>query len=64
MRGKYVIIDLKTMDYFKNKNGKIITYKTKDDACIACGIYEFKNVWVCKLIYNHKEPIPSPPANQ
>jgi len=55
MKDKYVIIDLKNMDYMKDFAGKIILYNTEGEACDACGIYEFKNAWVCKLIYNHIE---------
>lgn len=55
LTGKYVIIDIRNMDYMKNKAGEIIYYDTKDDACIACGIYEFEDAWVMQLVYNHKE---------
>jgi hypothetical protein len=54
--GKYVIVDFKTMDYMKDKNGKINIYDTEEEAASTCGMYEFENVWVCKLIYNHIEP--------
>ena len=55
MKGKYVIIDLRTMDYMKDKDGKITFYDSLEDACNTCGIYEFEDAWVCKLNYNHKE---------
>lgn len=54
MEGKYVIIDLRNMDFMKDKNG-IIYYDTEEEACDVCGIYEFRNAWVMKLIYNHIE---------
>lgn len=53
--GKYVIIDLRNMDYMKNDKGEINYYDTEDEACGVCGMYEFEDAWVCKLIYNHKE---------
>jgi hypothetical protein len=53
---KYVIIDFKTMDYMKNEKDEINLYVTEDEAASICGMYEFENVWVCKLIYNHIEP--------
>ena len=55
MRGQYVIIDLKNMDFMKNKKGKIIFYKTREEASLTCGMYEFENAWVMQLIYNHIE---------
>ena len=38
---KYVIIDLRNMDYMKDSDGEIIYYDTEDDASTACGMYEF-----------------------
>ena len=55
MQGQYVIIALTNMDFMKNKEGKIKYYDTEDEACIICGMYEFENAWVMKLIYNHIE---------
>jgi hypothetical protein len=53
MKDKYVIIDLRNMDFMKNENGVINYYDTEEEACLICGIYEFENVWVMKLIFNH-----------
>jgi hypothetical protein len=55
MENKYVIIDLNTMDFMKDKSGKIIYYDDLSDACNVCGMYEFRNAWVMQLIYNHIE---------
>lgn len=55
MKGQYVIIDLRNMDFMKDIDGKIIYYNNEDEACLVCGIYEFENAWVMKLIYNHTE---------
>lgn len=55
MKGKYVIIDLRNMDFFKDKDGKINYYDTEEDACFNAGINEVENAWVMKLIYNHIE---------
>ena len=46
MKGQFVIIDLRNMDFMKNKEGKINFYNTMDEACAICGIYEFENAWV------------------
>lgn len=43
------------MDFMKNKNGEIIYYDTEEEASMVCGMYEFENAWVMKLIYNHIE---------
>ena len=55
MIGQYVIIDLRTMDFFKDTDGNIKYYDTEEQACIVCNIYELENAWVMKLIYNHIE---------
>ena len=55
MKGQYVIIDIKDMDFMKNKEGKINYYDTEEEAREICGMYEFENVWIMKLIYNHIE---------
>jgi hypothetical protein len=56
MKGQFVIIDLRNMDFMKDENGKIVFYDSYDDACDTCGIYEFENAWVMELKYNHIEP--------
>ena len=53
MEGKYVIIDLRNMNYMKDKDGKIIVYDTEEEASLTCGMYEFENAWICKLIFNY-----------
>ncbi len=55
MKDKYVIIDLRTMHFFKDDSGKIIYLDSEENACDTCGMYEFENAWVCKLVYNHIE---------
>lgn len=55
MKNQYVIIDLRNMDFMKNKEGKICFYDTEEDASLTCGMYEFENAWVMKLLYNHIE---------
>ena len=55
MKGQYVIIDLRDMDFMKNKEGKINYYDTGEQASEVCGMYEFENAWVMQLIYNHIE---------
>jgi hypothetical protein len=57
MKGQYVIIDLRTMDFFKDTDGNIKYYDTEEQACIVCNIYELENAWVMKLIYNHIEKL-------
>ena len=57
MENKYVIIDLRNMDYMKDKEGKICVYDTLDEAGDVCGMYEFEDAWICQLIFNHKENI-------
>ena len=37
MENKYVIIDLRNMDYMKDENGKINYYETEEDGMIVVG---------------------------
>ena len=53
MKGQYIIVDLKTMEYFKTVEGDMMFFDTDEDALLHCGIYELPNAWVMKLIYNH-----------
>ena len=55
MKGQFVIIDLRNMDFMKDEEGKITYYDTRDEACRTCGMYEFENAWVCQLTHNHIE---------
>ena len=55
MEGKYVIIDLRTMDFMKDEHGIIKYYDTEEQAGLACGIHELENAWVMQLVYNHIE---------
>lgn len=53
---KYVIVkDLNFSDYMKDDDGKIKTYDTPEEAFDTCGMYEFEDVLVLKVIYNHVE---------
>lgn len=52
IKGKYVIIDLRNMDYMKDEEGKIEFYDTQEEAELICGMYEFEDAWICKLISN------------
>jgi hypothetical protein len=55
MKGKYVIIDIINMDYFKDEKDCIVYFDNEEDALLTCGMYEFENAWVMKLIYNYTE---------
>ena len=55
MKGQFVIIDLRNMDFMKDQEDKIVYYDTLEEACITCGMYEFENAWVMQLMYNHIE---------
>jgi hypothetical protein len=55
MKNKFAIIDLASLDYMKDIEGKIKLYDTEEDAILNCGMYELDSAWVVKLIYQHKE---------
>ena len=57
MEGQYVIIDLRNMGHMKDEDGLIIYYDTEEEARNVCGMYEFVDAWVMKLVYNHKEEL-------
>lgn len=56
-RGRFVIIDLRTMDFMKDKDGFLNVYESEEEASLVCGMYEFENAWVCELKYNHIEDV-------
>jgi hypothetical protein len=55
MEGQYLIVDLKTMEFMKDLYGEINYYNTEEEALDVCGIYEFEDVWIMKLIHNYLE---------
>lgn len=56
--GKYMIIkDLNFSDFMKDELGNIKLYNDIDDAYDVCGINEFEDVLICKIEYNHVEPV-------
>jgi len=63
VKDKYVIIDLRNMDFMKDKEGVIKYYDTRQEATETCGVYEFENAWVMQLIYNHIEDEVSPDSS-
>ena len=55
MKGKYLIIDLDTAQVMKDVNGVTRIYDSMEEASLVCGMYEFEDVWICKLEYNYKD---------
>jgi hypothetical protein len=55
MKDKYIIVDLTTMEYFKNIYDAIHFFDTEEEAGEYCGIYELDNCWILKLVHQHKE---------
>ena len=54
--GKFIIIkDLLFSDFMKDEDGNIRVFDTMLEATETCGMYEFPNVLVCKIEYNHIE---------
>jgi hypothetical protein len=54
--GKFIIIkDLLFSDFMKDEDGNIRVFDTMLEAAETCGMYEFPNVLVCKIEYNHIE---------
>ena len=53
---QYIIVDITNHEFFKDVDGNVKIFDDYDDALIHCGIYEFENAWICKLMYNYIEP--------
>lgn len=54
--GKYIIVqDIELNDYMKDEEGKIKTFNSYQQALETCGIYEFENALILRVIYNHIE---------
>lgn len=62
MKGKFIIVDLRSMDYMKNKEGEFIYYDTEEQASEVCGMYEFEDAWILELKHNHKEKLLDTPS--
>ena len=55
--GKFVIVkDLNFSDYMKDETGQIKTYDSYQEIGEVCGIYEFEDVLIMKIVENYKEP--------
>lgn len=53
--GKYIIVkDLQFNDFYK-ENGDIALCDSFEEANIVCGMYEFPDVLILKIEYNHVE---------
>lgn len=54
--GKFVIVkDLDFFDYMKDKDGNINIYDSEEEARTVCGMYEFPDVLVLEVKFNHVE---------
>ena len=53
--GKYVIADLRDRMFMVDNKHNVAYFDTEEEALNVCGMYEFENVWVMKLVYNHIE---------
>jgi hypothetical protein len=56
MKGKFIIINLTTLEVFKEINGLIKYFDTEQEAGETCGFEELENCWVVELKYFHVEP--------
>ena len=55
MKDKFIIIDIRKMDYMKDNDGNPVVYNSIQEAGEVCGMYEFPDAWVCQLVFNHIE---------
>lgn len=54
--GKFIIVkDLQFSDFMKDDKEGICVYDTYEEACTTCGMYEFPDVLVMEIKYNHIE---------
>jgi len=54
----FIITDLSFSDFMKDEEGNIQLYNTPEEAGVVCGMYEFEDAIVCKVIFNHVEDEP------
>ena len=50
MQDKFFIMSFATKDFMKDEDGELLVFDDFDEAELVCGIYEFEDVWICKLI--------------
>ncbi len=55
MENKYIILDLQSGECFTDENKNTKIFDTQEQANETCGMYEWENVWICQLIFNHIE---------
>lgn len=59
--GKYIIVDNlnfgggSTTDFMKDENENIVLYDTEREAREVCGMYEFPDALVLRVVFNHIE---------
>lgn len=52
--GKHVIVkDLAFTDFLKDDHNEIVLFDSYEDAGDACGIYEFKDALILKVVHNY-----------
>jgi hypothetical protein len=56
--GKFIIVkDLQFSDFMKDEKGEIEVYDTLEQAAVTCGMYEFPDVLIMQVVFNHVEDI-------
>lgn len=53
MKGKFIIVDIRNMEHFKDENGELKLFDSKEAASFASIFYEMPNVWVLELKENY-----------
>ena len=53
--GKFVIIDLETMDFFKDSEGKLSLFETEVEALKNSWFYELENVHILEVKNHYDE---------
>ncbi len=60
MKGKYIIVNLISLDYMKNApNGDVCMYDTLKEAKDVCAIHELTHAWVLRFEHYHVEEEPA-----
>jgi hypothetical protein len=53
---QYIIVDIRNGEIYRNsETQQPVVINSYEDALKLCGMCEWRNVWICKIVHNHIE---------